>query len=1069
MSGEVAGHYKMDNILHDKQIDDSDKRNRKSSYNVETDSTKEGSKSEGTKQDGKSQQPAIQYRKERQHLQPLWICYVMAKRPKTIFFSLLLVHMSLLLITGAMVMGQYDILPVDFKGVPLDLEHEDVFLRALAWQNRETDAILPTSPPSTEDRDDGMETLVLYYQADNVFTADNLQFIQTLEEQMTNVADYALFCMKQSDGTCSKPFSILRLFDGTFGPLFNDTSFSDVPQTLQNAMNVPEISHQLNFFLGKNSIVSVADGIAKSAITRTAFYFVYNTELETFMVDNYRQKLLDLHSNGLGSMSLIYSCETLFVYDVQRQVIFDMMLAVGSFAFIFLFMLFQTKSLFVTCLGIFSILTSFFGANMIYRIAFDYKYFGIFHVLSIFIILGIGADDVFVYFDTWRATSHEHMESLEQRLSECYRRASKSMLITSLTTMVAFISNAFSPVLAISSFGLFSATLVLINYLSVITFFPSVVLMHHLYFENWTWPCFRPCYHQRSHTVSSETVTVTDVAENQTPRKNIVVRFFYGHYFIFITHKVVRWIILASFLALIVVFIVFVKDLKPDEESTKIFKDDHNYQMANDRRKNAFKPSGRDDIIRVYMVWGLRLQDRSNCHKTDGEKCTGKTVWDEAFDLNPSPAQLQMKKMCTDLQNLPESTNANLHIRNSSLTGKLEVDCFLDDMENFLVNESGKAVFGGSADFSIPFSESKISHLMTSLPQFYNISAISSNFYRYFETAAAYWLHDGYSSNVSSDYTQVLGFTLDQYDTLPLLNSTWDVYGTRLRYAAIIANTSLIQGRLGYEVGLPIYDAWESFFKSKISELPPSLSGGFQCTPEGNNPWHWLKVQKTLVDSALRGIAIGICLAFVVITVATQNIVIGFLATVSIACVTVTIMAIIPMVGWKLGVLESLNLSLVVGLSVDYVVHLAEGYHMSIHTDRKSKVRDMLESVGVSISSGAASTLGASIFMLFAKILFFVQFGIFMFCTIGFSLIYSLGLFSTGLAIVGPQGNFGSLVPLWKRLAYAVQGRKPADETCDQCKGKGFRPKETAVVVDSPRKEGNISTNGEENKAFSDE
>ncbi|XP_033735522.1 protein dispatched homolog 1-like [Pecten maximus] len=657
-----------------------------------------------------------------------------------------------------MVMGQYDILPVNFKKVPLDLEEEDVFLRSLAWQNRETDEILPTSPPNKESNDYGPETLILYYEADNVFTAENLRVIQAFEDQLTSVVDYTMFCSKENSMACSKPFSILRLFDGTFGPLFNDTSFSDIPQTFENAMKIPEMSRQLKFFLGKNFIVNVAGGIAKSSITRTAFYFIFDTQLESFLVNNYRQRLLDLNENGLGSMKFLYSCETLFVYDVQRQVIFDMMLAVGSFGFIFLFMLFQTKSLFVTCFAIFSILTSFFGANMIYRIAFDYKYFGIFHVLSIFIILGIGADDVFVYFDTWRATSHEHMESLEQRLSECYRRASKSMLITSLTTMVAFISNAFSPVLGISSFGLFSATLVFINYLSVITFFPSVVLIHHLYFEKWIWPCFRSC-HQHLHTVPSQNVTVTDVDENQTPRKNIVVRFFYGRYFRFITHKIIRWVILICFLALIVVFIVFVKDLKPDEESTKIFKEHHNYQMANDRRKNAFIPSGRDQIIRVYMVWGLRLQDRSSCHKTDGEKCTGKTVWDEAFDLNPSPAQFQLKKMCNDLQNLPDKINADLHIRNNSLTGKLEVDCFLDSMENFLSNESGKAIYGGSGDFSIPFTETKISHLMTSHPELYNSSAISSNFYRYFETAAAFWLHDGYSSNVTSDYTELLGLS----------------------------------------------------------------------------------------------------------------------------------------------------------------------------------------------------------------------------------------------------------------------------------------------------------------------
>ena len=42
---------------------------------------------------------------------------------------------------------------------------------------------------------------------------------------------------------------------------------------------------------------------------------------------------------------------------------------------------------------------------------------------------------------------------------------------------------------------------------------------------------------------------------------------------------------------------------------------------------------------------------------------------------------------------------------------------------------------------------------------------------------------------------------------------------------------------------------------------------------------------------------------------------------------------------------ESLNMVLVVGLSVDYSVHLAEGYSRSAHFDRLSRTRDALREV----------------------------------------------------------------------------------------------------------------------------
>ena len=113
--------------------------------------------------------------------------------------------------------------------------------------------------------------------------------------------------------------------------------------------------------------------------------------------------------------------------------------------------------------------------------------------------------------------------------------------------------------------------------------------------------------------------------------------------------------------------------------------------------------------------------------------------------------------------------------------------------------------------------------------------------------------------------------------------------------------------------------------------------------------------------------------------------------------------------------MESLNLVLVVGLAVDYVVHLAEGYSRSAHRTRHGRLRDALEEVGISVLSGAITTLGASMFLLIAEILFFKQFGVFMFSTIGLSIVYALGLFIVSLAIFGPENDTGDLKVLFSK------------------------------------------------------
>ena len=128
-------------------------------------------------------------------------------------------------------------------------------------------------------------------------------------------------------------------------------------------------------------------------------------------------------------------------------------------------------------------------------------------------------------------------------------------------------------------------------------------------------------------------------------------------------------------------------------------------------------------------------------------------------------------------------------------------------------------------------------------------------------------------------------------------------------------------------------------------------------------------------------------------------------------------MQFVMFVFFNLQVLESLNLVLVVGLAVDYVVHLAEGYCRSHHSDRLGRTKDMLMEVGVSVLSGAVTTMGAAALLMFAQIIFFFQFGLFIFCTILFSICYALLLFSTFMALAGPQGTTGSIKPLLNKIS----------------------------------------------------
>ena len=135
-------------------------------------------------------------------------------------------------------------------------------------------------------------------------------------------------------------------------------------------------------------------------------------------------------------------------------------------------MAFHMRSLLVTLLGLAHIMISFPVCWFLYTVVFQVKYMGMLNFISMFVLMGIGADDCFVFMDAWRQSRLQPLAisgSAKHRMDWTYRRAANAMLITSLTDSVAFFANCISTITVVRVFGIFMGTLVLVNYILVIT------------------------------------------------------------------------------------------------------------------------------------------------------------------------------------------------------------------------------------------------------------------------------------------------------------------------------------------------------------------------------------------------------------------------------------------------------------------------------------------------------------------------------------------------------------------------------------------------------------------------
>ncbi|CAE7042294.1 disp1 [Symbiodinium natans] len=156
---------------------------------------------------------------------------------------------------------------------------------------------------------------------------------------------------------------------------------------------------------------------------------------------------------------------------------------------------------------------------------------------------------------------------------------------------------------------------------------------------------------------------------------------------------------------------------------------------------------------------------------------------------------------------------------------------------------------------------------------------------------------------------------------------------------------------------------------SVVKEMLPMLPNAIFATDMF--AFHWFQVQDAMNSEVFDGIKLSLFLAFLVLLGATQN---YLLALISVSCIVAiakisvsSVLAFAVCMNWKTSVSEAIIYVMVIGLSVDYVIHLGDAYLECPDESREDRVQFMVTKMGVSVISGAISSAGAAIFMTFCQ------------------------------------------------------------------------------------------------------
>ncbi|EGD75300.1 hypothetical protein PTSG_06952 [Salpingoeca rosetta] len=697
-------------------------------------------------------------------------------------------------------------------------------------------------------------------------------------------------------------------------------------------------------------------------------------------------------------------------------IITDTALVSVSVVVVYLYMAFHVNSFFISGMGMLHVLVSFPIAFLFTQAAMDFGAMGILNLMSLFIILGIGADDVFIFVDAWRQSelevpgpdgrlrrnapsrdaeiTEDNLQWLTERLVWTYTRSSEAMLITSLTTGAAFVMNLSSSVPAIQIFGAFTGLMILFNFILVITYFPFVVVTHHCFIRHIHYPCCRRCCSKTNRTKLPASATQTQldgVTSNKLVGKHhnineyrALERFFYKSYAPFICKR--RWHLVAVFAIWFGVSIYFASELKAATEPTQWLPSRDKLQQAFDMLNSDF---ARTDLVpQIVVMYGLEVVDLSGVNPYNPND-PARVVFDSGFDPTAPNFQETFISICERFREEGEFVLEE------------EILCPMELFRDYVTNELGMA-------FPVPRDD---------------FVPLLANFTRYYED------NNGPAPDVSGDVSS------SEQDAVTRDERSWqqvEVYQTirfhldteepELAYMFIIVNTTLNTFSAGKDIR-PAYEFWDHMLdmeNARADNIEATLDGALQTA----DLYIDLHLEDTLLRAAIVGIAASLSLAFVIIIVMTRDITLSVMSIISIGGVVVSLIALMVMLGWTLGLIESVCLTILVGLSVDYVIHLANAYRESHEVTRFSRVRDALVMMGISVLSASITTFLAGFVLFFGYITFFFKFGVFIALTIFFAAIWAFGFFMSLAAIAGNKEYVDDFVRLWRVLTCKPQALK---------------------------------------------
>ncbi|XP_055677193.1 protein dispatched [Lutzomyia longipalpis] len=643
--------------------------------------------------------------------------------------------------------------------------------------------------------------------------------------------------------------------------------------------------------------------------------------------------------------------------------------------FIVVCMWMYTTSLFVTTMTIVAIAFSLGVSYFIYTLIFELSFFPFMNLLAVVVIVGIGADDAFIFIKVWRccivermkssgynfnstssfSSNFSHSDTLTDLMGMTLKHAALSMLVTSITTSAAFYASFVSSITAVRCFGIFAGTAVLVNYILMVTWLPAAVSIAERL------SCFpSPC---------GLCKTLCTYVQNLMKRLRLAAEKIEDFIILLVLRYSSIWIVLLGLIGIGsgVIVLYWPKLRLPDSPDFKLFVSSHPFEVYDSHFKEMFwfekiYTSSESFKLPLRFVWGVEPVDKGDYLNPAAR---GPLYLNPTFNVSLPESQTWLLDFCRKLRNQTFYQNS---------TGLLVPNCFIENFYTFMMRRCLDAM--AEIDRT-PCCENTTrpydAYIFDQcLPQ--SISSLYETPREFFipGVAGPKFARKDKASNVSLVRALVVEFDSTQPFTMS--------YSEISRFVRDV----------------------EDWLKGELEAAPPGMRDGWFISE-----LDFYDLQDTLSQGTLLAIFMAMGVALLVLLLVTLNILISFYAIVTVTLTIFTTVATLVLLGWKLNVLESVAVTTAIGLAVDFSLHYGVHYRLCPDPDRESSVRFALMRMIGPTSMAAVTTGIAGALMLPSHLLAYIQIGIFLLVVMTISWFYATFFLTSLLRVVGPQYGFG--------------------------------------------------------------